>query len=86
MLEKIKQLELAVSKLLVIQKELAEENRSLQQRVRGLEADAGKLKTAETQLKELKEWKKNTQTVLRRLSARLDKEIEKAKADEEKIV
>jgi len=86
MLEKIKQLELFVSQLFARQKELEERNRLLQQQVHGLEADAAKLKTAETQLKELKEWKKNTQTVLKRISSRLEKEIAKAKEEEEKLI
>ena len=43
-------------------------------------------KTLQAQLRELKEWKKNTQTVLRRLAARVDKELEKAKEEQDKIV
>lgn len=54
--------------------------------VRTLEDSLEKLKNTEAELRELKEWKKNTQTVLKRLSARLDKEITKAKEHEEKIV
>jgi len=85
MLEKIKQLEVFISQLFARQKDLEERNRLLQQRLRSLESDSLKLKTVETQLKELREWKRNTQTVLRRISSRLEKEIEKVR-DEEKIV
>jgi DNA topoisomerase IA len=40
----------------------------------------------EVSLKEVKEWKKNAQTVLRRLHMRLEKELERAKEEENKIV
>ena len=62
------------------------ENGALKARVRTLEDGLEKLKSTEAELRELKEWKKNTQTGLKRLAARLAKEIAKAKEDEEKIV
>lgn len=86
MQEKLKQLELLAAQLLTRQKELAGENERLKQRVRTLEESALKLKTVEQKLKEVSDWKKNTQTVLRRLATRIDKELEKAKQDEEKWV
>lgn len=86
MQEKLKQLELLTSQMLARQKELQGENGALKARVRTLEDGLEKLKNTEAELRELKEWKKNTQTVLKRLSARLDKEIAKAKEHEEKIV
>lgn len=86
MQEKLKQLELLTSQVLARQKELQGENSALKTRVRTLEDGLEKLKSTEAELRELKEWKKNTQTVLKRLAARLDKEIAKAKEDEEKIV
>ena len=86
MQEKLKQLELLVSQLLARQKEARAENAALKQRVRILEDGVEKLKTAEGELRTLKEWKKNAQTVLRRLAAKLDKEISKAREEENKIV
>jgi len=86
MQEKLKQLELLITQTLARQKELAGENASLKNRLRSLEEDALELKNLQGQLRELKEWKKNTQSVLRRLAARVDKELEKAQAQQNKVV
>lgn len=86
MQEKLKQLELLISQALARQKELTAENVALKQRMRVLEENSLKLKEVENSLKEVKEWKKNAQTVLRRLHTRLEKEIEKAREEEGKIV
>ena len=86
MQEKLKELELLVSQLLARQKDAQAQNAALKQRVRTLEEGIEKLKAAETELRALKEWKKNAQTVLRRVSAKLDKEIIRAQEEENKIV
>ncbi len=86
MQEKLKQLELLISQTLARQKELQGENASLKAKLRTLEDGVEKLKTTETELRALKEWKRNTQAVLKRISAKLDKEIAKAKEEEKKIV
>ena len=86
MQDKLKQLELLITQTLSRQKELAGENASLKNRLRNLEQNNAELKVLQTQLRELKEWKKNTQSVLRRLAARVDKELEKAKEQQNKIV
>lgn len=86
MQEKLKQLELLISQALTRQKDLTAENVALKQRMRVLEENSLKLKELEASLKELKEWKKNAQAVLRRVHARLEKEIEKAREEENKIV
>lgn len=86
MQEKLKQLELLITQTLARQKELAGENATLKNRLRNLEQGNLELKTLQAQLRELKEWKKNTQTVLRRLAARVDKELEKVKEEQDKIV
>lgn len=86
MQEKLKQLELLITQTLARQKELAGENATLKNRLRNVEQGNQELKNLQTQLRELKEWKKNTQSVLRRLAARVDKELEKAKAEQNKIV
>ena len=86
MQEKLKQLELLITQTLARQKELAGENATLKNRLRVLEESNFQLKELQAQLRELKEWKKNTQSVLRRLAARVDKELEKAKEEQNKIV
>ncbi len=86
MQEKLKQLELLITQTLSRQKELAGENATLKNRLRILEDDRLQLKQVQEQLRELKEWKKNTQSVLRKLAVRVDKELEKAKEEQEKIV
>ncbi|WP_428075232.1 hypothetical protein [Candidatus Avelusimicrobium luingense] len=86
MQEKLKELELLASQLLARQKDAQAQNAALKQRLRILEESVEKLKKTEAELRALKEWKKNTQTVLRRLATRVDKELEKAKQEENKIV
>lgn len=86
MQEKLKQLELLVSKAVSRQKEMAAENAALKARLRALENGAEKWKETETEVRALKEWKKNAQTVLKRLAAKLEKEIAKAKEEEKEIV
>ena len=85
MQDKLQQLEILITQLISRQKELAGENASLKNKLRVLEAQTYKLKEVEQRLKEVSDWKKNAQVVLRRVAARLDKEIEKARADEQKI-
>ena len=85
MQDKLKQLELLITQTISRQKELAGENFALKNKVRQLENDKQELKEVQTQLRELKEWKKNTQSVLRRLLTRVDKELEKAQEDKNKI-
>ena len=86
MQEKLKQLELLISQLLARQKDLQTENASLKNRLRILEDQVEKFKGADSELRALKEWKKNTQLVLKRLAVKVDKEIIKAKEAENKIV
>ena len=86
MQEKLKQLELWVTQALSRQKDLQGENASLKAKLRSLEGGAEKIKETETELRSLKEWKKNAQAILRRLSSRLEKEIAKAQEEEKKIV
>ena len=86
MQEKLKQLELLVSQTLARQKELQGENAALKAKLRRLEDGAEKLKATESELRDVNEWKRNVQTVLKKLSAKLDKEIAKAQEEKEKIV
>lgn len=86
MQDKLKQLELLITQTLARQKELAGENASLKNRLRTLEEDRLQLKQLQQELRDLKEWKKNTQSILRRLVVRVDKELEKAQQEQDKIV
>lgn len=86
MQEKLKELELLISQLLARQKDVQVQNDALKQRVRTLEEGVEKLKAVEGELRGLKEWKKNAQTVLRRVSAKIDKELARAQEEENKIV
>lgn len=78
MQEKIKELSLLTDQLLSRQKEALRENAALKQRMYVLESNIEKLKQAETELRALKEWKKNTLAVLKRLAVKVDKEIAKS--------
>lgn len=86
MQEKLKQLELLISKTVARQKELQSENAALKSRLRTLENNAEKWKETDADLRALKEWKKNAQTVLKRLAVRLEKEIAAAEKEEKEIV
>lgn len=86
MQEKLKQLELLISQLLARQKEVQAQNAALKQRLRNLEESVEKMHGAEAELRALKEWKKNTQNVLRRLAVKVDKELAKAREAENKII
>ena len=86
MQDKIKQLELLITQTLARQKELAGENTTLKNRSRNLEQNNLQLHQLQQELRTLKEWKKNTQSVLRKIATRVDKELEKAQAQKDKIV
>lgn len=86
MQEKLKQLELLISKMVSRQKELQGENAALKVRVRALENGAEKWRETEAEIRALKEWKKNAQTVLKRVAGKLEKEIAKFKEEEKEIV
>ena len=86
MQEKLKELELLVSQLLARQKDAQAQTAVLKQRVRTLEENVEKLKNTESEMRSLRDWKKNAQAVVRRITAKLDKEITKAREEESKIV
>ena len=83
--DKIEELETLVSQVLANQKALETKNKTLINRVRFLEDTAEKLKQTEAEIKNLREWKKNAQSTLRRLASKIDKEIEKSKQAQDKI-
>ena len=84
--ERLKQLRLLIWQVLALGKEAEAQIAALRQRVRQMEESAAKLREAESELKALREWKRNTQTALKRLAARVDKEIQKAQEKRDEIV
>lgn len=86
MQEKLKQLELLITQLLARQQETEGQNAALKNRIRQLEDAADKLKAAEAEARALRDWKKNAQTVLKRVAAKIDKELAKAQEQKDKIV
>lgn len=82
MQEKLKQLELLVSQAAARLQALEREKAALHQKIRSQEETVVRLKENETELKALREWKRNAVSVLKKLETRLEKEI--ARAGEEK--
>lgn len=82
MQEKLKQLELLVSQVAARQQQTQAQNMALHQKVRQLEENLDKLRTVETEVKTLREWKRTTQQTLKRLLVKVDKEIQKSRQDE----
>ncbi|WP_176777797.1 hypothetical protein [Candidatus Avelusimicrobium faecicola] len=82
MQEKLKQLELLVSQVAARQQQTQAQNTALHQKVRQLEESLDKLRTVETEVKTLREWKRTTQQTLKRLLVKVDKEIQKSRQDE----
>lgn len=82
MQEKLKQLELLVSQVAARQQQTQAQNTALHQKVRQLEENLDKLRTVETEVKTLREWKRTTQQTLKRLLVKVDKEIQKSRQNE----
>lgn len=82
MQEKLKQLELLVSQVAARQQQTQAQNTALHQKVRQFEENLDKLRTVETEVKTLREWKRTTQQTLKRLLVKVDKEIQKSRQDE----
>ncbi len=81
MQEKIKHLELLVNTTLERLEKAYKDNSSLKNRVKYLEASIVKLSQANAELKELKEWKKDTKLKLKKVYAKVNKELNKAQKD-----
>lgn len=79
MQEQLKQLELLVSQAAARLQTLESEKTSLRQKLRQQEEQIARLKETESELKTLREWKKNTVSALKKLQARVDKEIAHAR-------
>lgn len=84
--EKLKQLELLVSQATTRLQTLQAEVVALRQKTRNQEDTILRLKENEAELKSLREWKKNTVLSLKRLEARIDKEILRAQEEEKEIL
>lgn len=82
MQEKLKQLELLVSQVAARQQQTQSQNTALHQKVRQLEENLDKLRTVETEVKTLREWKRTAQQTLKRLLVKVDKEIQKSRQNE----
>lgn len=82
MQEKLKQLELLVSQVAARQQQTQAQNTALRQKVRQLEESLDKLRTVEADAKALREWKRTAQQTLKRMLVKVDKEIQKARQDE----
>ena len=82
MQEKLKQLELLVSQAATRLQTLQSEAVSLRQKLRSQEATIARLKESETELKSLREWKRNTVSALKKLETRIDKEISRAQEED----
>lgn len=76
--DKFKQLELLVSRTAARLQTLQDELTAARQKIRTLEGIIDRLRENETELKSLREWKKNTVSVLRKLETRIEKEINKS--------
>ncbi len=78
MQEQLKQLELLVSQAAARIQTLEGETAALRQKLRQQEETVARLKESESELKALREWKKNTVSTLKKLQARVEKEITRA--------
>lgn len=78
MQEQLKQLELLVSQAAARIQTLEGEAAALRQKLRQQEETVVRLKESESELKALREWKKSTVSTLKKLQARVEKEITRA--------
>ena len=78
MQEQLKQLELLVSQAAARIQALEGETAALRQKLRQQEGTVARLKESEGVLKALREWKKSTVSTLKKLQARVEKEITRA--------
>lgn len=75
--EKLKQLELLISQTSSRLRALQREVLSARQKIRQQEDTIARLRQNESELKSLREWKRSTVSVLKKLEARIDKELTK---------
>ena len=84
--DKLKQLELLISQTSARLQTLQKEVSSARQKIRSQEDTIARLRESEAELKTLREWKRNTISVLKKLESRLDKEIAKVQEKKDEII
>ena len=83
--DKLKQLELLIAQTANRLQTLQGELSSARQKIRSQEDTISRLRESETELKALREWKKNTVSTLKKLESRIDKELAKAQKQQEHL-
>jgi len=78
--DKYKQLHLLIDKVSTRLAEAEEENLLLKAKVRTLESSLRLMESTQATAKALKEWKDVTMSILRKLYAKIDKEIDRIEA------
>lgn len=76
--DKLKQLELLIAQTASRLHNLQTELSAARQKIRQQEDTIVRLRSAEAELKNLREWKKDTVSALKKLETRIDKEIAKS--------
>lgn len=84
--EKLKQLELLISQTTARLQTLQQQLSAARQKIRQQEDTISRLRESENELKNLKEWKRNTVSALKKLETRLDKEITKVQDKKDEIL
>ena len=84
--EKLKQLELLISQTATRLQTLQQQMAAARQKIRQQEDTIARLRESENELKILREWKRNTVSVLKKLETRLDKEISKVQNKKDEIL
>ena len=84
--EKLKQLELLISQTAARMQAMQQQLTAARQKIRQQEDTIARLRESENDLKALREWKKNTLSVLKKLETRLDKEISKVQQKQDQII
>lgn len=83
--DKFKQLELLVSQTTNRLHNLQDELGAARQKIRAQENIILRLRESESELKNLREWKKNTVNILKKLETRIEKEINKSTEDQNEL-
>ena len=85
MQEKLKQLELLINQTAQRLQKTQEQLLAARQKIRTQEDTISRLRESEAELKNLREWKKNTVSTLKKLETRIDKELAKAQKQQQQI-
>lgn len=85
MQEKLKQLELLINQTAQRLQKTQEQLLAARQKIRTQEDTISRLRESEAELKNLREWKKNTVSTLKKLETRIDKELAKVQKQQQQI-